>query len=396
MKILAVSYLFPNSHQLDFGIFVLNRLKALSKYCDLKVINPIPWFPGSTVFSRYRPYRNLPLQERLQGVEVYHPRFLSIPRFLKGIEVGTFRSSVFSIVKKVSKDFHFDILDVHWTFPDLPACLSIAGCLDKKLVITLRGKEALISSGEKRFKNLLVPALERADHIISLSQEMIDLCKAGGVRHSRFSLIRNGADTKSFYFMNREEARKKLGLPQDKIILLSVGSLIYRKGFDRIIKNLKHISKTFPNTTLYIIGKAGPEGNYERTLKKICNENQVVDKVYFVGSVPNASLVNWYNAADVFCLASRGEGSPNVLSEALACGCPSVSTNVGSAQEILSHSWMGEVVDNTDNAFLNGLKIALSKKYDRSKIASHMAQFDWDWCARQVVEVFDSVSGKLG
>ncbi len=394
MKILSVTYLFPNSRQPDFGIFVLNRLKALSIYCDFKVVNPIPWFPGSTALPRYRPYRRVPFTEQLQGLEVHHPRFFSFPRFLKGVDPITFRRSVLSVINKIHENFAFDILDLHWVFPDLPACLTIARRFDKKLVVTLRGKEALLSSGEMRFRKLLVPALEEADHIISLSQEMIELCKAGGVRHDRFSLIRNGVDTKRFYWIDREKARKKLGLPKDKTILLSVGYLIYRKGFDRIINSLDNIRQAFPKTILYIIGKPGPEGNCERILRKLCRENRVEDRVFFVGSVPNDSLVYWYNAADIFCLASRGEGSPNVLSEALTCGCPSVSTNVGSAGEILSHSWMGELVNNTDEAVLNGLIIALRKKYDRIKIASYMAIFDWDWCARQVVEIFSSLLGK--
>lgn len=394
MRILSISYLFPNSQQPEFGIFVLNRLKALSKYCELKVVNPVPWFPGCTIFPRYRPYARVPLLEQLEGLEVYHPRFLSIPRYLKGMEPRTFYTSVFSIIRRLQqKNFSFDLIDVHWIFPDLPASIALSRYFNKKIVATLRGKEALLSSGQKRFRSLLVPALENTDHVISLSKEMIDLCKEGGVSHNRFSVIRNGADTQNFFWIDRNKAREKLDLPQNQFILLSVGSLIYRKGFDRIIENLNQFKKSHPNIAYYIIGSPGPEGNYESQLKRLCKKYGVENRVVFAGHVPNGSLVYWYNAADIFCLTSRGEGSPNVLSEALTCGCPSVATRVGSASDILRYPWMGELVSNSKEAIFKGVMAALNKEFDRKAIASYMAQFDWDWCAKKVLKVFKSLCG---
>ena len=90
----------------------------------------------------------------------------------------------------------------------------------------------------------------------------------------------------------------------------------------------------------------------------------------------------------MFCLASRSEGSPNVLSEALSCGCPAIATDVGAVREILTNGFLREVVSNKSESLLPVLMKALSTEYDRRAIAHHMKKFDWDWCARKVVDVY--------
>ncbi|MBW2998206.1 hypothetical protein KY321_01585 [Candidatus Woesearchaeota archaeon] len=79
MKIITVTSLFPNSKQKNHGIFVLNRVKAMSKYADVEVIAPIPYFP---FIKKNRP-RNIPFYEEIDGISVYHPRFFSIPKLFK-------------------------------------------------------------------------------------------------------------------------------------------------------------------------------------------------------------------------------------------------------------------------------------------------------------------------
>ena len=101
LKVLALSYLFPNRNKPDHGIFVLNRLKALSQYVDIKVINPIPWFPGQNLFDRYQHRSDIPLQDIIGGLDVYHPRFFSVPKFLKSGEDDQYLKAIKPVVDQI-------------------------------------------------------------------------------------------------------------------------------------------------------------------------------------------------------------------------------------------------------------------------------------------------------
>jgi teichuronic acid biosynthesis glycosyltransferase TuaC len=77
-KILVVSFLFPNVNQPNHGIFVLNRLNAMSKYADITVINPIADSLLHRKINKFNHLQSIPEVEVINGVNVYHPRFFYI------------------------------------------------------------------------------------------------------------------------------------------------------------------------------------------------------------------------------------------------------------------------------------------------------------------------------
>lgn len=389
-KILAVSYLFPNKEYPNYGIFVLNRLKAINKYCDVKVINPIPWFPFCSRLSRYKNYCQIPKKEVIDGIEVFHPRFLIIPRYFKFLDALTFCLAVIPLAWKIRKKYLYDIIDLHWTYPDLLSGYILSKITKKKQIVTIRGKEAL-HPDNYFIRSIIKHLISKSDFVISLSKELRNICLSYGVILQKSSIVSNGVDVETFRFLDKEICRAKLGLRKNERIILTIGSLIYRKGFDSIIKIFPEIIKRYPDTSLYIIGSEGPEGDYKKELNEIIIQNNLQKNVHFAGQVANSDLVEWYNSADIFCLASRGEGSPNVLLEALACGCPTVSTDIGSTPEILTEEFMGIITKNSSSHLLQGLKQILSRVYEREKSSNYMRQYDWDWCAKQVVSLYRKV-----
>ena len=76
------------------------------------------------------------------------------------------------------------------------------------------------------------------------------------------------------------------------------------------------------------------EGPEQASLVALAERHGVSKRVTFVGYVPQDQLGPYYRTADLFVLSSDFDNSPNVVLEAMACGLPAVSTNVGGAAEI--------------------------------------------------------------
>lgn len=392
LKVLVVSYLFPNQVHRNHGIFVLNRLKALNKYVDITVINPVPWSPVHRFIDRYKNYRRIENFDNALGLDVYHPRYFSIPRYFKGLEKYSYTKAVLSVVNNLPKEERFDLVDMHWTFPDLPAGIYIADKYKVPSIVTLRGMEALHLNENTARSRLVRTGLKRVGSVIALSHELKVQGDLLSGKSNNSTVIINGVDTKEFCYMPMERCRKKLGVQADDFFMLSVGSIIKRKGFDILIMALKGLRKSpgFEELKLYVIGSAGAEGDYRDELRSLIKQHGLSDAVEFVGQVPNAELKYWYNSCDVFCLASRGEGSPNVLSEALACGCPVVSSDVGSAKDIVAlGKGAGICVDeNTAESFVKAVSEIHGRNVNREDGASAYGEYDWDWCAKKVLSVY--------
>lgn len=395
LHVVVLSYLFPNSAAPNSGVFVLNRVRAVQNYCRVTVINPIPWFPFSSRLTRYRNYDNIPRTTELCGVTVHHPRFFSIPRYCKFIEAVTYPLAVVLIMVK-QRLTRASLLDLHWTYPDLVGGWVAKKLFGKEMVVTLRGVEAFHLEERTVRRFLIRRLLPRAARVIALSDGLLELAARHDVERHRLRVIRNGVDTHLFHILDQERCRNELGLPAQRKIILAVGSLANVKGFDRLIAAMPDVLQEHPGALAIIVGSAGPAGDCGKDLRGLVGRLGLSDCVRFAGSVANRDLVCWYNAADLFCLSSRSEGSPNVLTEALACGCPAVATEVGSVKEILTEPFMGEVVG--DPALLGAaLKKNLRRLFDRERIAASLQRYDWDWCARQVMENYrEALGGQRG
>ena len=387
INILALSFLYPNPAQPNHGVFVRNRLAALNQYANVTVINPLPWSPVHRWMARFAPLATVPSRRRDAGMQVYHPRFLSVPRYGKGIEPGSY----YRAIQRVLSDFDpgaFDIVDMHWTFPDLPAGLRIARQLDVPSIVTLRGLEALHQQDGGVRERLVSEGLRKVNKIIALSNELKQRGDALSGDPSKSVVIRNGVDTGLFSYRSKAACRDELSMSQSETSIVTVGSLIYRKGIDLLVAAAAELREQFEMPLkVYIIGSEGPEGDYRQALFRQVEQLGLGDVIRFVGQVDNASLPTWYNACDAFCLASRGEGSPNVLTEALACGCPAVTSDVGSAREIIeSEPDTGYCVPVDDvTALTQSLRDLLAASTDRRANAARFGHYDWDWCAQQVM-----------
>lgn len=396
MKILSISTLFPYPGLSHHGVFVKNRLEAIAEKQMITVISPVPDSFFHRFFEKYQPQRQSPYFEKHGRLLVYRPRFLSFPGLFKEFEMQTCLHSIKSVIEKHNIDF--DVIDVHWGYPDLISAIELKKMTGKPVVFTLRGMETFYKGDFRQEK--IEQCLSEVDAIVSLSQEMIDHVRNVGYR-GPISLVPNGVDSSLFYYTSKESARETLGLPTAGKFIIGVGSLIKRKGFDFIIKALKQLPAEL-DVKFFIIGKPGHEGDYENELRSMVRKLGLSKHVVFVGPVRNSELRLWYNAADVFCLSSRGEGSPNVLLEALSSGCPSIYHTVGDSENSAKLSKCSEGIPfsqlSTDLDLIRSWSVSLLSlltrevsNTEREEQASRYASRDWNWCANQTLKVLSGV-----
>lgn len=138
--------------------------------------------------------------------------------------------------------------------------------------------------------------------------------------------IQNGVDTEIFYpidFAKKKELRRKLDIDVDKKIFISAGNLIARKNMFTIIQAFKNLNDG--NSILIIAG----DGVEYKNLKKVSNKN-----IILLGKISN--MVEYFQVSDYFVSASFAEGLPNTVLEAMACGMPTILSNIPSHLELYS------------------------------------------------------------
>jgi glycosyltransferase involved in cell wall biosynthesis len=171
--------------------------------------------------------------------------------------------------------------------------------------------------------------------------------------------------------------------------LISVGGLIERKGFHRVIDCLPTLARRFPDLHYVIAGGPSPDGDISRQLKQQVATLQLADRVHFLGSVSPDYLKIAYSAADVFVLATSYEGWANVFLEAMACGLPVVTTRVGGNAQVIQAPELGMLVEFGDrHALIVAIDAALRTQWDRNQIIAYAQANTWDRRIARLLEEF--------
>jgi glycosyltransferase involved in cell wall biosynthesis len=389
MKILVYTSLFPNHLNPDFGIFIKNRMFNFAKLdnCEIVVVAPVPYCPPWKILGKWYEFSKIKKKEVMQGITIYHPRYLLIPKISMLIHgLSMFLSSIRTI-KKIKKEFLFDLIDAHYVYPDGFAGMLLSRYSDKPFVVSARGTDINQFSNFRIIKAMICKTLKESQYIISVCNALKDVMLELGADSTRVKVIPNGIDTDLFYPQPKKDARKSLSLDDNKKIIFSAGGLIERKGHHIAIDAISEIVKIIPDVHFFIAGK----GVYRRFLEEKISKKRLEDYITLLGHVPNTELKQWYSAADVFCLASSREGWANVIMESMACGTPVVATNVWGAPEIITDPDVGILVERNPEAISKALIDALKRDWNRKKILNHVNKRSWKVVAKEVHMVFSKV-----
>ena len=397
-RLLVFSSLFPHPGQPNAGVFIRERMFRVGRELPLVVVAPQPWFPLQGLLRLFRPHFRppAPRHEVQQGVDVYHPRFFSVPGIFKSFDGFFMALGSFTLLRRLRRETGFDIIDAHFAYPDGYAACLLSKWLNVSFTITLRGTEARHAK-IPAFRRRMLLAMRRAARVFAVAEALKRVAVDLGVAESQVRVVGNGVDTQIFYPGPQAAARAVLGLPADARVLITVGGLVERKGFHRVIELLPRLRQTFPKLHYVIVGGASAEGDMGAQLKRQSAELGLTDCVHFLGPLPAARLRGPLSAADVFVLPTRNEGWANVILEAMACGLPVVTTDVGGNREVVCRPELGAVLPFGEReALYTALSDALKRDWPRDAIIEYARANGWELRVADLVGEFTAIHRALG
>ena len=315
-RVLSLSTVFPNPEEPGLGIFVRSRLEEASHRARWKVVAPVAVADYSRGLRELFHNRWLPAARTEGTLEVLHPRWLYPPLggALNGVLLGL---QLLPLLGRLRRSFRFDIIDAHFAHPEGVAAAILSGWFRCPYAITMRGNEIKHGQAVLR-RRVMAWALRNADTVITVSESLRQYAVSLGVDTGRVKTIPNGVNAELFYPRDRDECRRKHGIPREAKVVLSAGALIERKGHHRTIEALRKIAEEDNELQLLIAGSPGREGRFERMIRETVARCGMETQVRFLGQISPAEMAEVMSAADVFCLASNREGWPNVVHEAMA------------------------------------------------------------------------------
>jgi glycosyltransferase involved in cell wall biosynthesis len=364
--------MFPHGANRFRGWAVFQRTVALARRCPVKVVSP-------------QSRRGLADHEELAGIAVHRPRWRRLPKVGVLTDGRRFAAAARPVVERLRESFDFDVIDTHWAYPDGYGAVRLARQLEVPCVLSVRGSDVNELCFRWPTRRPVRQALRGAAHVVAVSQALKETLASAGIAAERVTVIPNGVDASVFRPSDREAARTALGVSPDETVLFSAGTLVREKGIEHLIAGLSRLGDR-PDLRLYVAG-AGP---HHASLEATADREGLTDRVTFLGHLDLEEMVRWYQAADLFVFASLREGCPNAVIEALACGLPVVSTDVGGVPDLVEPGRDGLLIAaGSAEAFAQALDDAVSRTWDRPAIAERGRQRSWDRVAEEYCEVFE-------
>ena len=289
----------------------------------------------------------------------------------------------------INKEGGFDVIHAHdWLVTY--AAKSLKNAYDIPIVATIHATEAGRNSGihddTQRYINDTEWLLtyEATEVIVNSNFMKNDLQRLFGLPYDKINVIPNGINLNNFTGIERDyDFRRQYAMDNEKIILY-VGRLVYEKGIQHLIAAMPKILSNYHDAKLVIAGKGGMIDDLKAETSSLGLDN----KVYFTGYMDSKKVQKMYKCADVAVFPSTYEPFGIVALEAMLAGVPTVVSDVGGLDEIVTHgvdgmkSYAGNPNSIADSvtALLYDHQLAtnISKKA-RQKVKE---QFNWEKIAQ--------------
>ena len=226
-----------------------------------------------------------------------------------------------------------------------------------------------------------------ADRVLCMSNyTKKDVISVLGVESKRITVTYPGIDRELFKPRDKLEARRSLGLPLNRRIVLHVGTDEPRKNTRTLIEALAWVKKRIPDVVFVKVG-----GMRETTRKLVSALELSASVIHFERT---ANVAPFYNAADLFAFPSYYEGFGYPTAEAMASGCPVVAANSSSVTEVVGAG--GILFPPLDVAALREIILqALTDPAGNAALVreglEQVKKFDWKTCAKATLATYETL-----
>lgn len=315
-------------------------------------------------------------------------------------------SSLYHLFRLTSRN-NYDILHAHWVLPNAPMAALTAGIRNLPLVISLHGSDVFMAERGRLYSYLAAKAFRKADWISACSDDLRSRALKLGAPGEKIETIPYGVDLNRF---KKDTSAKQfvadwLNVPSDTKIIFTAGRLVYKKGFEYLIKALPHVIGYSDKIRVVIAG----EGDLRNELEQLSRALKVKQYVILPGSLPHHIIPKFYSASDVIVVPSvRDEwgnidGLPNVLMEALASGKPIIASEVAGIPQVIHHEENGLLVEEKNSQQIAEAIIRVLKSKKLSQQLSQKARekcclsFDWKLIAKRFIQGYnEALKNKQG
>ncbi|CEG12374.1 putative Phosphatidylinositol N-acetylglucosaminyltransferase [groundwater metagenome] len=352
----------------------------------------------------------------LDGIKIYDVKKIK-KKYLRGI-INPIIESIYKAKKllQLIKTKNFDIIHIHTS-----TCTSLAAVLFLKkikiikspIIITFHGTGFLEGRAEEdnkfSFYNFLVSinnlcqlyidriTLRWSEKIISAGEyqvkEMLDVYK---VPIEKLIPISNGVDTSFYTPLPKDSAevtkiRERYGLIGMRVVLL-VGRIAKKKGFQYIVEAAPYILKQIPNTRFFIVGGIDLFAHYEPKLIEKIRYLNLEEKFIIVKDVIEKNMPLYYDLADVCVVPSINyEPLPTVIFEAMSCGKPVVASNIGGIPDQIGYKDT-LVPQKNPNKMAKKVVTILTDKALANRLSNQnriqSKKFEWEKIAKEHIIIY--------
>ena len=344
-----------------------------------------------------KPLKGSPRREEVHGVQVYRTRELPLP----GLRFVSYMLAAFG--HQLLKRDGGAVLHLNQLYLHMPLAIWLRRLRGSRVVVTLQcgGEYGDIARARRLplgLGRLVLRAAGRADVCISISDQVTEELLEAGFARERIVQIPNAVDATRFAPVSPDQRvalRQQLDLPLDRPVVLFAARLEPQKAVDVLLRAWKTVHERQPRALLALAG----DGSLRGQLEALSRDLDLGESARFLGWTEQVLAL--YQSSDVYVLPSWGEGMPNALLEAMACGLMPVATAIPGTTDVVTHEREGllvppgnvaELAAALERAISDELLCASLAAAARQRILDH---FTIEQAVRQYAAVYQRVTANV-